>query len=631
MFQKIGLKLIIAISIATIIIISAYAYFNIHSQSNAFLGEISRHAIQQSETIKSGTKYAMLAYSPETIHNIIQTISNQPDIQDIRVLNKEGEIIYSSDPSQIGLMLDKKAEACYTCHVSDKPLERLDMSERTRIFQMYPDSSRVLGIITPIYNENSCWEADCHAHPADRKVLGVLDVTVSLKTMDEQVQLTKYKMVLFALLAIISFSTVIWFLDRLWITKPLKELVDATQQVASGNLSYTIRNLGRDELGYLAHSFNHMTQKLLDARLQLFQSDKLASLGRLAAGVAHEINNPLTGILTYSSFLLARAKDQPELRADLEVIVRETKRSREIVKSLLDFSRQSVPKKNVAQIHDTINRALELLEKQFKLNRIKIIKLYDANLPLLTIDANQMQQVFTNLLVNASEAIGTKGGTITIDTRLINLEPYGVTQIKQALCPKGHDLMDHEFKIEGIASICVRARVDGLDGLIHIDPIYGRNHNHFDFKVDDHSPIFTYCRKCNISLIDPKKKCPLCQNSIYFIEIPGKGRLEGCLKKGGEWQYWENVEREGGRDFVEIKVTDTGCGIPKENLPKLFEPFYTTKGQKGTGLGLAVIWGIINNHEGSINVTSVVNAGTSFLIRLPVIKKITAGSIAVKE
>ena len=117
-----------------------------------------------------------------------------------------------------------------------------------------------------------------------------------------------------------------------------------------------------------------MTKKLAEARIQLFQSDKMASLGRLAAGVAHEINNPLTGILTYSSFLLKRFKHDDETAKDLEVIVRETKRSREIVKGLLDFARQSIPKKNESNINEIIDRAVAVVENQLILNKIKLIK-----------------------------------------------------------------------------------------------------------------------------------------------------------------------------------------------------------------------------------------------------------------
>ncbi len=137
-----------------------------------------------------------------------------------------------------------------------------------------------------------------------------------------------------------------------------------------------------------------MTKNLAEARLQLFQSDKMASLGRLAAGVAHEINNPLTGVLTYSSFLLKRVKNNKELEEDLKVIVRETKRSREIVKSLLDFARQSVPKKHSANINEIINNAIEVVNNQLSLKHIKLEEHLDSSLPKATLDANQIQQVF---------------------------------------------------------------------------------------------------------------------------------------------------------------------------------------------------------------------------------------------
>ena len=124
----------------------------------------------------------------------------------------------------------------------------------------------------------------------------------------------------------------------------------------------------------LDESFNNMTKKLAEARMQLFQSDKMASLGRLAAGVAHEINNPLTGVLTYSSFLLKRTKNNPEIQEDLNVIVRETLRSREIVKSLLDFARQSVPKKSDADINEIIDKSISVIENQLSINKVKLVK-----------------------------------------------------------------------------------------------------------------------------------------------------------------------------------------------------------------------------------------------------------------
>jgi two-component system NtrC family sensor kinase len=222
--------------------------------------------------------------------------------------------MFSSKKEFIGEMVDQNAEACYGCHTANEPLERLPIEDRMRIYDSPQDSSRILGIINPIYNEKSCWEADCHFHPAEQKVLGVLDVKLSLNDVDAQIASSEFRSIVFALFAIALLSLIIGIFVRRWIEKPVNELVNATEQVGTGNLNYIIKDLGSDELGLLGKSFNNMTQKLADARLQLFQSDKMASMGRLAAGVAHEINNPLTAVLTYSSFLLKRVSD-PELSA----------------------------------------------------------------------------------------------------------------------------------------------------------------------------------------------------------------------------------------------------------------------------------------------------------------------------
>jgi len=623
MFKKIGFKLILVVVITAVIIIGIFSFYNIRSHSDALLAEVERHANQLSETVKHSTRYDMLLNQRDRVHTIINTIGEQPGIQNVRVLNKVGEIIYSSHQEDIGKMVDKKAESCYACHTANEPLERLQIKDRTRIFKTGSDPARVLGIITPIYNEPSCWEADCHAHDKDQTVLGVLDVTISLADADEQIQQAEIDTVVFAVSAVIVFSFLLWFFVKRWVDKPVKELLNATREVGTGNLNYTINEKRDDEFGMLAKSFNNMTQKLSEARIQLFQSDKMASLGRLAAGVAHEINNPLTGVLTYSSFLLKKTQDKPDINEDLKVIVRETKRSREIVKSLLDFARQSVPKKNKVNINEIIDKAITVIENQLTINHVELKKNFAKDLPQSILDSNQMQQVFINLLVNASDAIGEKGGTVTISTDLIKLSPYGITHIKKATCPKRHDLMDNEVKIDGMPSIKLKVSSNGYTGFVNLDPVYGRNHHlipksleKLDVKSKDLKAV---CPVCGISLIDPDKKCPDCESPVYSLEVPSQGNVEGCLSKNCDWQKWDAIDAGGQKDYIEIKISDTGCGIPRDNLSKIFEPFYSTKGQKGTGLGLSVIWGIIDNHNGTIKVDSELNMGSTFTIHLPAI------------
>jgi two-component system NtrC family sensor kinase len=292
-------------------------------------------------------------------------------------------------------------------------------------------------------------------------------------------------------------SVFLWYFFKRLITRPVQRIVAATNAVAAGNLSYKLVVKRNDELGHLANSFNEMTRNLAEAQTQLYHSDKLASIGRLAAGVAHEINNPLTGVLSYSSYLLKRSEGEPEMKSDLEIIVRETKRCRDIVKDLLDFARPISTDKKSVNINDVIDRALNIVASQLNFRNIVVHKQYMDSLPDVSIDDGQLQQVFINLLVNAADAIGDKGGTISLTTRTVQFQ---------------------------------------------------------------------------------------------------------------------------GREHVQIEVKDSGCGIAKENISKIFEPFYSTKDQRGIGLGLSVVWGIIDRHQGMIFVDSEVNKGSTFTIRLPVIQ-----------
>ncbi|MFH1195620.1 MAG: ATP-binding protein [bacterium] len=618
MFRKISVKLFLALGFTFVLIIGVYAYYSISSQYDMQITSLEKHVNQLSETVKNSTRYDMLHNERERILNIISTIGKAKSFQNVRIINKEGEINYSSNPDDIGHLVDKAAESCYACHAANQPLTRLNIKERTRIFSPHPDSSRVLGIITPIYNEKSCWEAECHAHEQSKVILGVLDITVCLKEYDENLKKSEIGILLVAIISIFSIGTIVWLFLRKWVDGPVKELVKATNNIAAGNLNYHIEKTGKDELGFLAKSFNNMTDKLAQARLQLFQSDKMASLGKLAAGVAHEINNPLTGVLTYSSFLLKRMNEHPEWKEDLEVIVRETKRSREIVKGLLDFARQSTPKKQEVNINEVIERAITVIANQLTLSNIQIVRNFEKELPLITADSNQIQQVVLNLVVNAMDAIEQHKGQITLSTELLKLKPFGITQIKKAVCPKGHNLIDQDHRIGGLPAIRVKINSNGNEGYLHLNAIYGKNNHHLGIEFQQKKISKMSCPECNISLVNESKKCPECDAPVYEIQIPDKGMLEGCTRFGCGWQIWQQVDLVGEKQYVQIRVADNGCGIPQENLDKIFDPFFSTKGQKGTGLGLSVIWGIIDNHNGKISVESVMNKGTAFTIQLPV-------------
>jgi len=502
---KISYKLIAGVGCVAVLIIGVFAYVILDFQQRQLVAEVERNAHQLSETVKSSTKYDMLLNQRESVHRIIETIGRQAGIEKVRIFNKEGNTIYSTDPEDFGKMVDQRAEACYGCHAADRPLEKLPISKTTRIFRSALNS-HTLGIINPIYNEPSCWQSDCHAHDASQKVLGVVDITMSLDEVDAGVRASRARLMVFAVIAIAAISLMIYMLVQRIVLKPVSQIVAATQRVAIGDLNYTVTLRKKDEIGELASSFNKMVSTLAETQRQLYQSDKLASVGRLAAGVAHEINNPLTGVLTNSSYLLKRLQDRPEIRDELEVIVRETKRCREIVKGLLDFARQSKPEKKVCDPNAVVSRAVRFLSNQFALHRIEVVENLQSGLPPVNADIGQMQQVLVNLLLNADDAIGEGGGRITVGT----------------------------------------------------------------------------------SLVGPDT---------------GQGGFSN------------------GKKDIQITVSDSGCGIPPKNLSKIFDPFFTTKGQKGNGLGLAMVWGIIEKHDGRISVASEMGKGTTFTILLPVHEK----------
>jgi two-component system NtrC family sensor kinase len=616
--KNIGFKLTTGVVLTVLLAIGVFAGLLIKSQSNSLLAEVERHATQLSETVKADTESDMLRNDRERIHESIRRIGQQESIDRIRILNKSGEIIYSSDADDIGRMVDLQAESCYRCHSAGEPLEQLGMQERTRIFQPEPHAPRFLGVINPIYNAPSCWQADCHVHTESQTVLGVLDVTIPLAEIDRNIRQSELSAIVMALATILLLSLAVGLLVRRWIHRPVQELVTATRNIAGGNLAYRLEVTREDELGLLASSFNNMTEKLAQARLQLFQSDKLASLGRLAAGVAHEINNPLTAVLTYSSYLLKRTKGRPELHNDLQVIVSETIRCREIVKNLLDFARLTVPKKRKADINEIIGRAVRVIENQLSLGRISLERELAPDLPAVRVDANQIQQVFINLLVNAADAIGEDEGVIRVASRSITLRPAGVLQIKSAVCRKRHELVDRKYQIDGKPAITMRFRRKEQTGLIHLSPMYGTH----DHKLDGMPPleqgVELQCPECATSLIAEDDHCPDCGGPLYVFEVPLKGLVQGCLRPDCGWQHWEQVDANWNDAFVEVRVEDNGCGIPAAQIPHLFEPFATTKGPKGTGLGLAVTWGIVDNHNGTITVESAVGAGTTFTVRIPV-------------
>lgn len=433
---KVGFYVAIALALTLFV----FAVLVVRHQRDELLNEAATHVTQLSEVITRSTRFAMLQNQPYYVHRIILDVGSHKSIDRIRIFSKDGLIIDSTYAPEIGLKVDQKAEGCIRCHQSEKPLEQIPGSERTRIFAA-PDGRRLLGSMEVIRNEPSCYTAACHQHAKTQSVLGVLDIVYSLDDIDRTVRMNTITIAGFSLGFIVIVSLFLSVFVHRLVYVPLRDLETGAERISSGNLEQLIPVRSGDEFGQLAKSFNAMTAALKNSQLELqewgrtleqkvkertqqlriaqaeaAQGEKLASVGLLAAGIAHELNNPLTGILTFSHLMRKKMPDGSADAEDLDLVIRETKRCAAIIRRLLDFAREKAPEKKFADLNQIIADTARIIERPAHLRDIEITMDLDADLPPVWVDADLIKQVIMNILVNAQHAIEEKG-SITIRSR----------------------------------------------------------------------------------------------------------------------------------------------------------------------------------------------------------------------
>jgi two-component system NtrC family sensor kinase len=471
-----------------------------------------------SDTIERATFRAMLEDRRSDAFDVMREIGRQEGVEAVRLLAKDGRVAFSTTDAEVGTVLHNTAEPCRACHAGGDPRSHASLAERTRVFER--GGHRVLGLVTPIRNEQRCYTAACHAHRADEDVLGLLDVSLSLGSMDARTGSFRRGTLLLTAVGVLLLCSFFFAFAHSNVVRPVQALLDGTRRVAGDELDTQIRVASQGELGLLGASFNEMTRSLrvaegkvralmLDlerqveertadlkrAQTALVQSEKLSSLGRLSASIAHEINNPLAGILTFAKLVIRTLEAGPpdeaarcEIVKNLALVQRETERCSAIVRSLLDFARDRPVELRQVSVNAVVEEGLQLIAHQAAIQGLKMEKRL-APTPSVMADFGQLRQAVVNVALNAVHAMG-KAGTLTVTTR---------------------------------------------------------------------------------------------------------------------------AAQDGG---VEVAIADTGPGIEKEDLPRLFEPFFTTR-EKGTGLGLSVVYGILQRHGGQVEVQSERGRGTTFTLKLP--------------
>jgi two-component system NtrC family sensor kinase len=479
-----------------------------------------------SMTINSSLHRSMLTNDTEELRNTITEIGKLPGILGVNIYDREGRLKHSSDEKLIQQKNILPNQA-YNKAITDSTII---IQEEEIVYSVSKDQTgeRVLVISKPILNEPSCVQSNCHFHKEDEIVLGSLEAKMSLADIDRRVRKTEivYLILVTIFLGIAVFALIEF--TRRKIQKPLLQVIGASNEVAKGNLDIRIQvdSFDLKDIYLVGSAFNNMLEKIHDANKQLrnwsknleekvrikteelkrtqselIKIEKMASLGKLSSAVAHEINNPLSGVLTYTKLVIRQLEKSDINKKQLEnvfnhlnMIETETKRCGNIVKGLLDFSRENQLKFETALLNDILKDTLALTVHSFEIAQIRLESIYEAKHDLIWGNPNQLKQTFMAVLVNALEAIDA-------------------------------------------------------DGLVKVQ---------------------TY-------------------NSSNNEEIV-------------------------------IEISDTGVGIREENLGHIFEPFFSRKrdGSTSTGLGLAVTYGIIQQHKGQIRIESVYGKGTKVIIVLPV-------------
>ncbi len=271
-------KLTILVGIVLIVSMAIWAYFNINYQRRRLMEDVVAGTDRLTNTIRLGTHYAMMLNSRDDINQIINNIGKQPEIENIRIYNKAGQITYSNRPEEVDRTTNIKAEACDICHRTDPPLINIELEERTRIFQS-GHGYRLLGIITPIRNEPGCSTGDCHFHPADKKILGALDLAVSLKDVDREIFKAQKGIIGLSVFIFLVTSAIIFIFLLRFVNRPIKKLIGGTQRFAKGDYSNRVTIPQDDEMGMLGTAINQMGEEISKHEAELnMQRDEYQSL-----------------------------------------------------------------------------------------------------------------------------------------------------------------------------------------------------------------------------------------------------------------------------------------------------------------------------------------------------------------
>jgi len=526
--HSLSTRLLIPLLLTVVAVLTIHAVVSFRSNYDRYTQMVRDGAERCSSLILGATHDGMLANRKDQVQRTIERLGEGPGVTAIRVYAISGSITMSASQSEVGRRITKNDAACLACHAQAgrRPAKTIVTPAGMLTGRSGPTPA-VLHHLSVIENEAACASSGCHAPPTEQPVLGILHVEMSLARLEEMLRDGRRQMTWTVVsLMLITVALTTGVVNRL-IHRPVSRLREGTERISHGDLDTRIDVSGSHELSQLAEAFNRMaadlkaarrevtewserleekvvekTEELRRAQRQVLQMEKMACLGKLSATVAHELNNPISGILTYAKLVdreLQRLAFDPTVKDELSEYLRlmehECSRCGDIVKNLLLFARRrGSAEMEAVDIGKLLDRGLMLVRHHLQISDIELNRQELEGDPMLEADAGQLEQALVALFVNAVEAMsgpGHHGGELTV-------------------------------------------------------------------------------------------------------------------RVGGD------------RESLSIDVGDTGVGIHPDVLPHIFEPFFSTKHEEsGVGLGLAVVYGIVQRHGGSIEVDSEPGRGTTFHLTLP--------------
>lgn len=533
--RSLELRLLVPLAATVASVLAVHALLGYWAARDQFANLVRADLERSSALIESATHDGMLLNRLDEVQSRIERLGGSPGFTSIRIYGKNGRIALASSPQERNAVLGLTADACVACHPNAQPTGSAVLQQRS--FTDRAGGHETQRRLTVIHNEPACAAAGCHVQPAVSSVLGVLDVQMTMAPFDEAIARARSQLVLTTAALILASGVVAGLFIRRLIHVPVSRLYEGTLRIAGGDLDTRIEVAGRHELAGLADAFNRMvgdlksardeldrwsrtleekveqkTQQLRTAQQRMSQVETMVSLGKLAATVAHELNNPLSGILAYARLVRRELAEQPlddatrtELENYLALVDKECVRCGEIVKNLLVFARGRGVRLTTADLNQIMDHSLMLVRHHLEIHHIRLETTGIEGDATIIADQGQIQQAVLALLMNAIEAMQAASGRDAV--------------------------------------LGVRLTAD--------------------------------------------------------------------------------------ESHVEIRISDTGVGIPPDLIPHIFEPFVTTKGESsGVGLGLSVVYGVVHGHGGDITVQSEPGVGTTFTMTLP---RRRAGGAQVEE